>query len=1409
MNPFALSGLLTGLSSIAMGLFVLSRDRTSRLNQLWCYFTFSVALWGFGGMGIGLVQEPSQALWVWRLSFALGVLWIPILFFHFVCHFCDLPFKKTVFLNYLIGSLYCPIILFSGTFFGNVRYVFSSFYYNTPGSFLFTLFFIWWIGLVLYAHYWVFKKFQSASGIKRNQLKYFFVAFSLAYGTGSLDYFPIFGFDFYPWGNFGIVLYPIVMTYAIVKYRVMDISMVVNKGLAYILLLSSIFLPVYLLIAASQETPIYSLPPLLAAIFTFSCGLWIVLKNPKSAVNLTYSLVCLGVSVWLFSMHRFYSVSNRQEALLWAKIAYTGVVLIPAFFFHFCERFLQRPKGGPMIVGNYILSGIFLLSIPTSYLVPNVYSYFFGFYPKAGPLHALFLIYFAFAGGLSLRKLYRGYQSAATPLEAARISYVFWAFVVAYFASLDFVQTYGYEFYPTGYLFVILWAMIVSYAIAKYSVMDISLVFSKEKIYSLLRSLALAGFYFAVLGLIRIFTGSYEYLLSGFLVALSLGLSGSLMGLQTRMENQVEQVLFGKRFEEREKLTAFRQKIVTILDPEELNRKVVEILATVTKVRHVTLFLQNSEGDYHLTASSPGTVQVSTIIQADLQRAFFSWLEQQEQVVELEELEHDPQYKSILPMARGYFNRVGANVCLPLVHQRKLIGIINLGEKNEGGSYSGSEIDFLANLRAEASVALSNAMVYHGAQQISQELQYMVEQQTTEISASKQELERSYQKLKELDQLKSQFFANVSHEVRTPLTLILAPLQSLLALPTLPEEVHRQLTISYQNGLRLLRLINNLLDFAKIDAGKMSLAYERIELVQFLRNIVTSVSPLAEKKQIDLLFIAPEEPITFYFDPDKIERAVLNLVFNALKFTPMGGEVAVSCRLDGQSVQFSILDTGIGIAKENLSRLFSRFSQIDASASRQFEGTGLGLALAKDFIELHQGKIGAESDPGKGTAMTFTLPYLSYLPEGIAEGDRHKSMPEVDWTRALQRSAEYSSRGIIKENLPAPPSLKDKKEIAGEVILLVEDNADMLQFLEAQLQNHYQVITAIDGIQGRELALEHRPALIVSDVMMPGKDGYQLCRELKEDPRTSHIPVILLTAKVELQMKIEGLACGADDYLTKPFSNEELQARIKSLLNLKGMKVQLIHSEKMAALGLLAAGMTHEVNNPLNFAKVNLSNLRRAVDALLNELKEKGISLESEIFKEALEEIPDDLRIVATGLERIERIVHDLKSYIRKDSDSFGLMDLHEGLGSTLNMMKGEFHGVQVIEEFGDIGDVEIIPGKLNQVFMNLLQNAIHAVPPDQKGEIRIKTWREEGLVFVSIKDNGSGIPPQNLTRIFDPFFTTKEVGRGTGLGLWVCDQIVKLHGGRIEVSSNPGIGTEMTVVLPKYQKMMVQSVKE
>ena len=405
-------------------------------------------------------------------------------------------------------------------------------------------------------------------------------------------------------------------------------------------------------------------------------------------------------------------------------------------------------------------------------------------------------------------------------------------------------------------------------------------------------------------------------------------------------------------------------------------------------------------------------------------------------------------------------------------------------------------------------------------------LESIVEKRTQQISKQAEEL-------RELNEVKSRFFANISHELRTPLTLILGPVKDLLGMEQ-GEREQQRLRIIHNNTKRLLRLINQLLDLSRIEEGKLDLKAAQGNFVPFLHGLVMSFESFARQKNTTLHFIASDDPILLYYDPDKMEQVVVNLLANALKFTPDGGVVTTSVDREGNRVVVRVKDTGIGIHAEQLPHIFDRFYQADNSDTRAFEGTGIGLALTKDLVELHGGSIAVESTYGKGTVFTV------YLQTGSAHLDKKQLV-------SLMSEKTNSPHQDLEATIPTGIGPTAKKGQAQQV-LIVDDNREMREYIRLQLEEEFSLLEAGDGEEGWEQALQYTPDLIISDVMMPRVGGYDLCKRLKNDVRTSHIPVILLTAKAGIDEKLKGLSLHADDYLVKPFHAKELKLRISNLI---------------------------------------------------------------------------------------------------------------------------------------------------------------------------------------------------------------------------------------------------------------------
>jgi signal transduction histidine kinase/DNA-binding response OmpR family regulator len=404
---------------------------------------------------------------------------------------------------------------------------------------------------------------------------------------------------------------------------------------------------------------------------------------------------------------------------------------------------------------------------------------------------------------------------------------------------------------------------------------------------------------------------------------------------------------------------------------------------------------------------------------------------------------------------------------------------------------------------------------------------------------SKFEAEKMY----EVDEMKSRFFANISHEFRTPLTLIFGPAKDVIE-KTKEPDTRQSVGIIKRNASKLYNLVNQLLDISKLEAGRMILQTSEQNIIPLLKGLVLSFTSLAERKKITLQFNTIEENLNVYIDNDKVEKIVTNLLSNAFKFTPEGGNIAFTVEKMIKEAEITISDNGVGIPKERIDKIFDRFYQVDGSHTRESEGTGLGLALTKELVELHKGKIKVESKEEEGTTFTVLLPLgKEHLkPEEIVEKEIQEQIPET-----IEEAELISETESQKEKTDIDLLLETDKPL----LLIVEDNSDVRKYIISHLEEDYRIQEAVDGEDGLEQALNHIPDLIISDVMMPKMDGFELCNKLKTDEKTSHIPIIMLTAKATSKDKIEGYETGADDYIMKPFDAAELKVRIKNLIEIR------------------------------------------------------------------------------------------------------------------------------------------------------------------------------------------------------------------------------------------------------------------
>ncbi len=682
---------------------------------------------------------------------------------------------------------------------------------------------------------------------------------------------------------------------------------------------------------------------------------------------------------------------------------------------------------------------------------------------------------------------------------------------------------------------------------------------------------------------------------------------------------------------------------------------------------------------------------------------------------------------------------------------------------------------------------------------------------------------RRSEALAELDRAKTTFFSNVSHELRTPLTLMLGPLEDLLHGAAPPDQQRDLVATAHRNGVRLLRLVNSLLDFSRIEAGRVRAAYIRTDLAELTREVASTFRSAIEKVGLTLEIDAAPLSSPAYVDRDMWEKILLNLLSNAFKFTLQGG-IRVTLREESGTVLVRVADTGVGIPGEELPKLFERFHRVENQQSRSFEGSGIGLALVQELVKLHHGDITVESEVGRGSSFTITLPLgRAHLP---ADQVRETAVPgEEAGRRAMDYVAEAERWDAPTAAAQAAGTLDQRPRV-----LVADDNVDMRDYLKGLLSPHWQVEMAEDGAKALESVRRSRPDLLLTDVMMPELDGFGLLDAIRGDQGLRDLPVIVLSARAGEEAYIEGLTAGADDYLIKPFTARELLARIESNLRLAAIRrdskaaierreADLRHlnavleervtaevaerlraeealrqAHKMEAIGRLTGGIAHDFNNLLTVILGGLDTLRRA------RIAEEGRSARA-------------LEMAMQGAQRAGSLTARLLAFSRQqalDPKPTELDQLIFAMSEILHRTLGEQITLDVVLP-PDLWRVEIDQNQLESALLNLAVNARDAMTEGGNltiaakntvlGETHASFHIEPGeYVAISIGDTGHGMSHETVTRAFDPFFTTKATGQGTGLGLSMVYGFAKQSGGHITIDSAVGRGTTVTLYFPRHR---------
>ncbi|MFT4924234.1 MAG: signal transduction histidine kinase/ligand-binding sensor domain-containing protein [Phenylobacterium sp.] len=720
------------------------------------------------------------------------------------------------------------------------------------------------------------------------------------------------------------------------------------------------------------------------------------------------------------------------------------------------------------------------------------------------------------------------------------------------------------------------------------------------------------------------------------------------------------------------------------------------------------------------------------------------------------------------------------------------------------------------------------------------------------------------QRLKQVDKLKDEFLANTSHELRTPLNGIIGLAESLMdgAAGQLPNEANHNLAMVVASGKRLSNLVNDILDFSKLKNHTLSLNTCAVDLYSMAEVVLTLSRPLIDSKRdrlrrpglrslgrikkgrkkfrpkkLELINEVPANLSAALADENRLQQILHNLVGNAIKFTD-SGQITVSAVEQENSLTISVKDTGIGIAADKFGSIFDSFEQLEAHTERTSSGTGLGLAVSQQLVVLHGGTISVASELGKGSVFSFSLPIAKDLPD-----------PDAQAIESVARLHNIQHDSLFESELGHRAALMHQSNYDGHAfrILIVDDEPVNRLVLHNHLSlQHYQLVEAADGEQALQEVAENGPFdLLLLDIMMPRMSGYEVCKKLRETHPVNDLPVIFLTAKNQVSDLVECFAVGANDYLTKPVTKHELLSRVEIHLrlldinrNLEGKvaertaelmqknaeilsrkreiidtQQQLVQSEKMAALGILTAGVAHEINNPTNFVRVSAQNLEADLHCFQEFLiKLAGDEADAAIikrFRQRFSALQKHLDTIADGTQRIKIIVRDLRAFTQLDCAAQKTVKLTDLLQSTVNLVKTSYFDItEFVTDFNATPEVPCYPAQLNQVLMNLIVNACDAISEKQQaqrdqqqspdhGQITIGCEVIDDVAEIVIKDNGNGMTDETKTKLFEPFYSTKGVGKGTGLGLSISFGIVQKHGGELLVESEVGVGTCFRVRLP------------
>jgi len=717
---------------------------------------------------------------------------------------------------------------------------------------------------------------------------------------------------------------------------------------------------------------IFALSGFINGVSALIFGLIIYLKNPKQLANKTFGLMTFALAIWAFGYGFWLSTQDKESALFWTRILSIGSTFIPIFFLHWIFALLNLQKKKELIlIFGYILTLIFLSFVFTPLYVKDVVPQLsFPWWPEPGIVYNFYLIlgYLGIVGygGYELIKIYRETRGYLRE----QIKYILLAMIVGFGGgATNFPLWYGIPLPPYGNFLVFLYPFILSYAILKYRLMDIRFVLGRGAVYAL-SLITIIGLAFLLMFLGNQFLSAVPFNITGPLILIiSILLFQPIFRFFEKLASQYFYYTF---YSYQTVLTDLGRGLTRFLGLDQLSSLIVNTLMNTMKLdRTVVLLREPGDGEYIIQKNIGFKEENGISLVKD--NFLTTWLERTQNPLVYEELSliirdtTEKEARERLERLQGNMKRIEAALCLPLFIEEKIVGMIVLGNKLSGEPYSTQDIELLTNLANQASIALQNARLYSEVKGFSKKLEREVEKAT-------KELKEAYEKLKNLDRAKSEFISITSHQLRTPLAAIKGYISMFLegTYGKLSEKIKEPMENVYKSNERLIKLVNDLLNVSRIETGKIKLELQKTSIEDVISNIINELKIEAEKKNIYLKWQEPKKPLPeILVDRDKIRQVILNLIDNAIRYTNKGG-IRIIYQTANKKCQIIIADTGEGMTREEILHLFESFSRGGAGTQFYSEGAGLGLYVAKKFVEMHKGKIWVES-PGKGKGSTFYI----------------------------------------------------------------------------------------------------------------------------------------------------------------------------------------------------------------------------------------------------------------------------------------------------------------------------------------------------------------------------------------------------------------------------------------------------